>query len=86
MQPLLPLFVLFTWSSWEIGLVGKPQTGLPEKAIGCLRAITSTFQDVKDKGSGLTRCVPTLDLRAFFLGGGELGQPEVTQVLWAPRS
>ena len=40
----LGFFVLCTWSSWEMWLVGGPKAGLPERTTGCFHGVFSTFQ------------------------------------------
>lgn len=36
-------FLLCTWSSWEMGLVGGPKAGLPERTTGYFHGVLSTF-------------------------------------------
>lgn len=68
-------FVLCTWSSWEMGLVGGPKAGLPARTTEYFHGVLSTFQGGVE-GSGL----PTLQSETLPLisrpDGGELWQPQ----------
>lgn len=55
----LGFFVLCTWSSWEMWLVGGPKAGLPERTTGYFHGVFSTFQGGRMEG---VAC-PTQSLR-----------------------